>query len=133
MFSLVMQNIVAAVFFACQMWVVSPWRPTRSFSFAELRQIFRFSANLTGFNLLNFVSRNADNTIIGRVMGSAALGVYSANAGLWVAIVANTVLLFAWGTILRHRAAGTPAQLVAAGLTTASLGLVLVLLKALLH
>jgi len=63
----------------------------------------------------------------------AALGVYSANAGLWVAIVANTVLLFAWGAILRHRAAGTPAQLVAAGLTTAALGLVLVLLKALLH
>jgi hypothetical protein len=63
----------------------------------------------------------------------AALGVYSAYTGLWVAIVANTVLLFAWGAILRHRAAGTGAQLVAAGLTTASLGLVLVLLKALLH
>ena len=62
----------------------------------------------------------------------AALGVYSAHAGLWVAIVANTVLLFAWGTILRHRAAGTPAQPVA-GLTTARTGLVLVLLKALLH
>jgi hypothetical protein len=63
----------------------------------------------------------------------AVLGVYSANSGLWVAIVANTVLLFAWGAILRHRTAGTPAQLVAAGLTTAALGLVLVLLKALLH
>jgi hypothetical protein len=63
----------------------------------------------------------------------AALGVYSADAGLWVAILANTGLLFAWGAILRHRADGTPAQLVAAGLTTAALGLVLVLLKALLH
>jgi hypothetical protein len=63
----------------------------------------------------------------------AVVGVYSAKTGLWVAIVANTVLLFAWGAILRHRAAGTRLQCMAAGLTTASLGLFLVLLKALLH
>jgi hypothetical protein len=43
------------------------------------------------------------------------------------------MLLFVWGAILRHRAGGTGWQFVAAGLTTASLGLVLVLLKALLH
>jgi hypothetical protein len=63
----------------------------------------------------------------------ALLDVYSAKTGLWVAIIANTVLLFVWGGILRHRAGGTPFQFIAAGLTTASLGLLLVLLKALLH
>ena len=63
----------------------------------------------------------------------AVLGVYSAKAGLWVAILANTMLLFVWGAILRHRAGGTSLQFMAAGLTTASLGLMLVLLKALLH
>jgi hypothetical protein len=63
----------------------------------------------------------------------AALGAYSVDAALWVAIIANTVLLFAWGAILRHRAGGRPAQLVAAGLTTAMLGLVLVALKAFVH
>ena len=63
----------------------------------------------------------------------AVVGVYSAKTGLWAAIIANTVLLFVWGAVLRHRAGGTAVQCLAAGLTTASLGLMLVLLKALLH
>jgi membrane protease YdiL (CAAX protease family) len=63
----------------------------------------------------------------------AALGIYSVGTGLWAAIIANTALLFVWGTILRHRAAGTLIVAVAAGLTTAMLGLVLVALKAFVH
>jgi hypothetical protein len=63
----------------------------------------------------------------------AAAGVYSANTGLWVAIVVNVILLFAWGAGLRQRADGTPVQVVVAGLQTSMLGLVLVALKALVH
>jgi hypothetical protein len=63
----------------------------------------------------------------------AALGIYSEGTGLWIAIVANTVLLFAWGAILRHRAAGNVMESIAAGLTTAALGLMLVALKVLVH
>ena len=63
----------------------------------------------------------------------AALGAYSAKTGLWVALSANTLALFCWGAILRHRAAGTAFEWVMAGATTAMLGLVLVALKALVH
>jgi hypothetical protein len=66
-------------------------------------------------------------------VGLAAAGVYSVSTSLWVAIIANTVLLFVWGAILRHRAAGTRLQFLAAGLTTATLGLFLVALKAFVH
>lgn len=66
-------------------------------------------------------------------IGLAALGVYSENTGLWIAIIANTVLLFAWGAILRHRAAGSALEFIGAGLTTATLGLALVALKVLIH
>jgi hypothetical protein len=66
-------------------------------------------------------------------LGLAALGTYSVKAGLWAAIIANTVLLFVWGAILRHRADGTPVQFFVAGLTTAMLGLALVTLKAVVH
>ena len=66
-------------------------------------------------------------------VGLAALGVYSTSTGLWIAIIANTVLLFAWGAILRHRAGGTTVQFLIAGLTTAMLGVVLVVLKAIVH
>jgi hypothetical protein len=63
----------------------------------------------------------------------AVADVYPAKTGLWIAMIANTVLLFVWGAVLRHRAAGTPAQFLLAGLTTAMLGLALVLLKVLVH
>ena len=66
-------------------------------------------------------------------LGLAALGLYSASTGLWIAISANTALLFIWGAILRHRAAGSPLEFIGAGLTTAMLGLALVALKALIH
>jgi len=66
-------------------------------------------------------------------LGLAAFGVYSARTGLWVAIIANTVLLFGWGAALRHHAEGGALQVIAAGLTTATLGVVLVILKVLVH
>jgi PST family polysaccharide transporter len=36
-----------------------------------------FGANLTGFNILNYFARNADNILIGKVWGSGPLGLYS--------------------------------------------------------
>jgi hypothetical protein len=63
----------------------------------------------------------------------AAAGVYSVDAGLWVAVIVNVCLLFVWGAGLRELAAGTALQILAAGLSSASLGLVLVLLKVLVH
>jgi hypothetical protein len=63
----------------------------------------------------------------------AAAGSYSTKAGLWIAMIANTVLLFCWGAVLRHRAEGSAFEWFMAGLTTATLGLVLVALKALVH
>jgi hypothetical protein len=63
----------------------------------------------------------------------AGVGVYSTNTGLWAAIIANIVLLFAWGAVLSELANGTPVQIVVGGLETSTLGLVLVALKALVH
>ena len=63
----------------------------------------------------------------------AVAGSYSTKTGLWIAMIANTVLLFCWGAVLRHRAEGSAFEWFMAGLTTATLGLVLVALKALVH
>lgn len=76
-YSLVLQSVLGTILYSIQMWLVSTWRPRWLFSWGELRGLFRFSGNLTAFNVLNFFSRNADNMIVGRVMGSAALGTYS--------------------------------------------------------
>jgi O-antigen/teichoic acid export membrane protein len=59
------------------LWTLSPWRPRASFSLASLRGLAGFSGNVLGTRLLFFANRNADNLLIGRFVGAAALGVYS--------------------------------------------------------
>ncbi len=43
---------------------------------AGARQMVRLGAGFTSFNLFNFIVRNVDNILIGRVWGDAALGLY---------------------------------------------------------
>ena len=63
----------------------------------------------------------------------AAMDVYSVETALWIAVLVNVALLFIWGAGLRQLAGGTRLQVLAAGLASACLGLVLVALKVLLH
>lgn len=63
----------------------------------------------------------------------AALDVYSVETALWIAVLVNVALLFIWGAGLRQLAGGTGLQVLGAGLASASLGLVLVALKVLVH
>ena len=63
----------------------------------------------------------------------AAAGVYSVATALWVAVIVNAALLFVWATALRRLAGGTVAQALLAGLFGCALGLVLILLKVLVH
>lgn len=41
------------------------------------RKLLGFGANVTGFNFVNYFARNLDNILIGRFLGTEALGVYS--------------------------------------------------------
>jgi hypothetical protein len=63
----------------------------------------------------------------------AAIGAYSAETALSVAVFVNVGLLFVWGVALRQVAGGTWLQILGAGLASAILGLALVLLKVLVH
>lgn len=77
--SLVFQVIILNALSMLQLWIISEWRPSLRVLWDkdELKNIFGFSANLTGFNLINYFSRNADSLIIGRFMSSVILGYYS--------------------------------------------------------
>jgi hypothetical protein len=63
----------------------------------------------------------------------AGLGVYSTETALWIAVLVNVGLLFTWGAGLRQLAGGTSLQTLSAGLASMSLGLVLIVLKVLVH
>jgi O-antigen/teichoic acid export membrane protein len=74
--SLVAQSLVTTVVITGVMWCLSPWRPNLSFDLSAIRELMRFSNHLVGFSIINYWSRNFDKLVIGRVLGSAALGVY---------------------------------------------------------
>ncbi len=42
-----------------------------------LRDLFRFGRPLVGINVLNYIARNVDNALIGKVLGAQALGYYA--------------------------------------------------------
>ena len=57
-------------------WAVCGWRPGRPGPRADMRVLFRFGANLTGFSIVNFFARNMDKVLLGRVWGELSLGLY---------------------------------------------------------
>lgn len=58
-------------------WLMSGWLPGRPRRGTGVRSMLRFGGGLTGFNILNYAARNADDVLIGRFIGASALGLYS--------------------------------------------------------
>ena len=52
-------------------------RPAFRWTREAFRDVFSFSLNMMGAQLVNYASRNLDNVIIGRVLGPSALAFYS--------------------------------------------------------
>jgi len=75
--ALVGQTLTQAAARVLMMWTQSSWRPAWSFDFSAIRDLMRFSGHLVGFGAVIYWSQNVDKLVIGRWIGSAALGIYS--------------------------------------------------------
>lgn len=75
--ALVGQQLTAAAISVVTLWSVSPWRPGFHFSRADFRSLFGFGINVVGGDILNFLSRNVDNLLIGASLGLTPLGFYA--------------------------------------------------------
>jgi len=75
--SLVFQTLVTSSVSTILLVKYSQWKPMLNFQFKQLQTIAKFSLNLTGFNVFNFVVRNADNLLIGKYLGAQQLGYYN--------------------------------------------------------
>lgn len=75
--ALIAQQIAHTTVSTVLLWRFSAWKPRLLFSMASLRAFGTFSANVLGTRLLFYLNRNADNILIGRFLGSAALGAYA--------------------------------------------------------
>jgi O-antigen/teichoic acid export membrane protein len=75
--AIVVQSIAVAATSAVLIWTLSPWRPRFIFSMQSLRNLGGFGSKLFASRLLAYANLNGDNLLVGRFLGSRALGVYS--------------------------------------------------------
>lgn len=58
-------------------WLVCGWRPGRPRRNTGVRSMLSFGGNITGYALINYVSKNCDSLIVGRMFGPQVLGLYT--------------------------------------------------------
>lgn len=75
--SLVVHSLIGSLASVVILWIICSWRPKFRFSWEAIKELARFSFNLLGFNTLNYWYRNADDLLVGRFLGSSALGIYN--------------------------------------------------------
>lgn len=79
--SLVWGHLIGALLGSVVFWIVNPWRPGRfgsaSNPVAGTKQLLGFGSQMTLIDILGAVNKNIDYLLIGRGIGTAALGVYT--------------------------------------------------------
>ena len=75
--SLVGRRLVSSFGLVGALWAISDWKPSFSFSWVSVKELLGFSGNLTGFNVFNYWVRKVDDLLVGRFLGSGALGLYT--------------------------------------------------------
>jgi PST family polysaccharide transporter len=75
-YSLVGQAIASNLFSILFFWRSDAWRPSWLFDWPALQALFRFGIPLAGSNVLGWLTRNLDNLLVGRFLGTTALGLY---------------------------------------------------------
>lgn len=63
-------------------WLFSGWRPALPAHGTGVRPMLTLGSNLTGYSVLTYMTRSADNALIGAVLGAGPLGIYSKAYGL---------------------------------------------------
>jgi len=75
--ALVINQVVLATVSVIGMWAACRWRPSWPRRGAGVRSMLSFGSNVTGFNVMQYFARNADNALIGKFWGAYELGLYS--------------------------------------------------------
>ncbi len=88
--SLVVQSVSLSGFTAAALFVACKWKPKMVFEWKPLKELLVYGLPLQGFGFLTYFSRNMDNLLIGKYLGSAPLGDYS---------MAYRFCLFPWGNV----------------------------------
>lgn len=75
--TLALQPVILAVTRASLLWLHSSWRPTRTFSFAAIRELFGYASSLLLASLINTCFLNIYSLFIGKIYPAKELGYYT--------------------------------------------------------
>lgn len=75
--AIIAQVICTSAASTLMLWTVSPWRPRFAFSRDSFRTLGSFGVKTLLIRVFLYVNLNGDNLLIGRYIGSVALGVYA--------------------------------------------------------
>ncbi len=75
--SLVFQSLFSQLLKMPLLFIASKWRPKFIFNKKSIKELFSYSAYLTGFSIINYGARRSDDFLIGKFMGAGNLGIYS--------------------------------------------------------
>lgn len=88
-YALVIQSILASGISLVIFYLLKPVKISWRIQFSAIKKIIRFSSFQFMFNFINYFSRNADNILIGKFLGSAPLGYYDKAYRLMMMPVGN--------------------------------------------
>lgn len=74
--ALVGREVSRALFLAIGTWWSMPFVPGRPKRGARIGSMLKIGGDVTGFNLVNFLTQNLDQIVIGKIAGATALGFY---------------------------------------------------------
>lgn len=75
--SLVCQMVFSTLLSTVQLVMTSPWKSRLIFVKKDLVEIMQTGTDMTLFRLFIYLEQNIDSIVIGRLIGSSALGIYS--------------------------------------------------------
>lgn len=75
--ALISQQLITVLISTISIWIMSDYRPTMAFSLEKLKIHLNYGVSLFGNNIFSYLSRNADNFLIGKLLGAEPLGFYS--------------------------------------------------------
>jgi len=75
-YAIIAQSILIGGISLTIFYLIKPIKIVSKIQFSAIKKIFRFSIFQFLFNFINYFSRNADNLLIGKLLGQAPLGLY---------------------------------------------------------
>lgn len=75
--SLVWKEIVRSLTVAVLAWFFCSWRPGLPVRNSGVKSMLKFGGNVTGYNIVYYLSNNLDSILLGKYFGAVPVGLYS--------------------------------------------------------